>query len=311
MIAHGTRDDYFWERVEAYVHVARVALGINVRYGGFLDGADQAAAITRCHDDGAVVIASTLADPDAVSPALLAAKAAGVRIISFNSGADFSAAAGAELHIGIDDSVAGRLAGEQFVARGVSGRLACVIHETGNVGLEERCDALAVAYTAGEIERIRLNEGAARADAAAFFAERILDPDQPPLQGALALNGDTMMALFDAVLATRDELGDDLQIAAVGQHMQYARRAIEDKRRHRLFLISDMAETQAYLIAQALFFTHTFHHPPAFIGQPNVYRGTPFLFDDGAGIRDPDALQAMLARLRAKLAAPADWDNGW
>ena len=118
--AHGGPDDYFWRLVRGYVHAARTCLDINVRYTSSLDGAEQAAAINQCVADGAVAIASTLADVDAVGDSLRAAQAAGIYVLTFNSGAEHARSVGSVLHIGLDDAAGGRLAGQSFNERGIT-----------------------------------------------------------------------------------------------------------------------------------------------------------------------------------------------
>lgn len=311
VITHGSDDDNFWQRFRAYVHIARVELAANVRYGNFLDGADQAAAIGQCVKDGAAVIASTLADPDSVIEPLLAAKASGVRIITFNSGAEFAAEAGSELHIALDDAKAGALAGRLFAAEQLTGPIACVVHEEGNVGLEKRCDALESSYAAGAVERIRLTEGATGEQATDEIAQRLRDAARPTLVGILALNSDTMLGLFDAVIETRDELDQTIRIGAIGQHQDYIRHSLADKSRHRAFVLNDMVENQAYQVTTALLFTHSFHVPGDFIEQPLIVEASPFAFSLATVAVSAERLQGIGQHLRDILAAPDEWSEGW
>ncbi|MGH3325229.1 MAG: substrate-binding domain-containing protein, partial [Streptomyces sp.] len=63
---------------------------------------------------------------------------AGIPVITINSGGEHSAKLGALSHIGQDESVAGEAVGEELNKRDRKNAL-CVIHEQGNVSLEERC----------------------------------------------------------------------------------------------------------------------------------------------------------------------------
>jgi ABC-type sugar transport system substrate-binding protein len=62
--------------------------------------------------DGAFAIAATLATPEAVGAAQRGTVAAGVHVLTFNSGADASRSVGAYAHLGLDDRRGGDLAGE-------------------------------------------------------------------------------------------------------------------------------------------------------------------------------------------------------
>ena len=67
-----------------------------------------------------------------------AAVAAGVPVITINSGLDQWQQFGAITHVGQSETLAGKAAGEQLNNAGVKNAL-CVIQEAGNVGLEQRC----------------------------------------------------------------------------------------------------------------------------------------------------------------------------
>jgi simple sugar transport system substrate-binding protein len=68
-----------------------------------------------------------------------AAVAAGIPVVTINSGAAQSAQFGAIGHVGQDETIAGQGAGQQLAQDGATNVL-CVVHEAGNIGLEQRCD---------------------------------------------------------------------------------------------------------------------------------------------------------------------------
>ena len=152
IISHGAEDDLFWGLASESSVAAAGALGIDVRTEVYAVAADQANAIRQCVADGAVSIATTLADPEVLKPAVREAIDAGVHVISFNSGAEVAADVGTALHIGLDDREGGRLAGAEFNARGIEGNALCIIHEPNNVGLHDRCDGLEEQFN-GTVER--------------------------------------------------------------------------------------------------------------------------------------------------------------
>ncbi len=152
IISHGAEDDLFWGLASESSVAAAGALGIDVRTEVYAVAADQANAIRRCVGDGAVSIATTLAEPDVLKPAVREAINAGVHVISFNSGAEVAADVGTALHIGLDDREGGRLAGDEFNERGIEGNVLCIIHEPNNIGLHDRCNGLEEQFN-GTVER--------------------------------------------------------------------------------------------------------------------------------------------------------------
>jgi simple sugar transport system substrate-binding protein len=63
---------------------------------------------------------------------------AGIPVVTINSGGERSAEFGAIGHVGQDEAIAGQGAGRQLAAEGAT-RVLCVVHEAGNIGLEQRC----------------------------------------------------------------------------------------------------------------------------------------------------------------------------
>ena len=72
----------------------------------------------------------------------MAAVAAGIPVISMDSGLDVSKELGALLHLGIDEYPSGLAAGEKMKALGKTSG-ACVNMEVGNVALDQRCQGFA------------------------------------------------------------------------------------------------------------------------------------------------------------------------
>jgi simple sugar transport system substrate-binding protein len=86
-------------------------------------------------------LAVSVPNADAIKGALAKAKSAGIPIVTLNSGADRFKALGAITHVGQDEAIAGRAAGERFKSEGVK-KVLCVIHEQNNIGLQQRCDGV-------------------------------------------------------------------------------------------------------------------------------------------------------------------------
>ena len=146
-------DEEFWNLVRWARTRIMEDLGVRVEYKAGPTVAEQAQHIRDCVSDGAAGIATTLADPDGLATAIEEAVAAGVAVVSFNSGLSDFRALGIPRHHSIDEAEAGRLAGVRLNEHGTTQPVLCLIHERSNVGLDERCDGLEQGY-AGDVERL-------------------------------------------------------------------------------------------------------------------------------------------------------------
>jgi simple sugar transport system substrate-binding protein len=97
--------------------------------------------------DGIIV---SLPDADALGPSIEAAVAAGIPVISMNSGSDDYAALGILAHVGQTEYVAGLGGGRRMGEAGVTTAI-CVNQEVGNIALDLRCQGFAdgLAETSG------------------------------------------------------------------------------------------------------------------------------------------------------------------
>ncbi len=86
-------------------------------------------------------LAVSVPNADAIKGSLAKAKAAGIPIITLNSGADQFKELGAITHVGQTEEIAGEAAGAKLKAAGVK-KVLCVIHEQNNIGLQQRCDGV-------------------------------------------------------------------------------------------------------------------------------------------------------------------------
>lgn len=140
VVSHGQASDPFWSVVKNGVEKAAEHTGANVSYrapetfdmvamGQLID-----AAVNQ-EPDGLVV---SIPDADALGPSIEKAVAAGIPVISMNSGSDVAKGLGALLHVGQDEFDAGKAAGEALAEMGGKKGL-CINHEVGNVALDLRC----------------------------------------------------------------------------------------------------------------------------------------------------------------------------
>jgi simple sugar transport system substrate-binding protein len=86
-------------------------------------------------------LAVSVPNADAIKGSLAKAKAAGIPIITLNSGADQFKELGAITHVGQTEEIAGEAAGQKLKAAGVK-KVLCVVHEQNNIGLQQRCDGV-------------------------------------------------------------------------------------------------------------------------------------------------------------------------
>jgi simple sugar transport system substrate-binding protein len=86
-------------------------------------------------------LAVSVPNADAIKGSLAKAKAAGIPIITLNSGADQFKELGAITHVGQTEEIAGEAAGQKLKEAGVK-KVLCVIHEQNNIGLQQRCDGV-------------------------------------------------------------------------------------------------------------------------------------------------------------------------
>ena len=141
MITHGEGKDPFWPVVQKGGEDAARAIGADFEYiyNPSADMADMASSIQAAaatQPDGMVI---SLPDPDALGPAIKAAVAAGVPVITMNSGLESSASLGALMHVGQPELLAGQKAGERAKAEGATSAL-CMMHEQYNTALNDRCN---------------------------------------------------------------------------------------------------------------------------------------------------------------------------
>jgi simple sugar transport system substrate-binding protein len=139
VVTHGSSGDAFWDVVQNGAEDAGRDLGVSVDYQSDGDPQRQSQLIDAAVNQDVDGLVVSMANPDALEDSIRAAVAAGIPVVTINSGADRSAEFGAIGHVGQDEAIAGQGAGQRLKADGASTVL-CVMHEAGNIGLEQRCD---------------------------------------------------------------------------------------------------------------------------------------------------------------------------
>ncbi|MFD7494282.1 sugar ABC transporter substrate-binding protein [Streptomyces sp. NPDC059832] len=154
MVTHSGEGDTFWDIVQSGAKQAAAKDNVEFLYSANKEGKEQAQLVQAAIDQKVDGIVVTLAKPEAVKDVLAKAVKAGIPVVTINSGAQFSKEIGALGHIGQDEQVAGEAVGEELNARGRK-KAVCVIHEQGNVSLEERCAGVRKTF-GGTVENLNV-----------------------------------------------------------------------------------------------------------------------------------------------------------
>ncbi len=139
VVTHGSAGDAFWDVVKNGAQAAGKDLGVKVTYQSDGDPQKQSQLIDAAVNQKVNGLVVSMADPDALKDSVEAAVKAGIPVVTINSGGDRSKEFGAISHVGQDETVAGRGAGQRLAKEGAR-KVLCVIHEAGNIGLQQRCD---------------------------------------------------------------------------------------------------------------------------------------------------------------------------
>lgn len=147
VVSHGQANDPFWSVVKNGVDKAAEDTGATVDYRApetfdMVVMSQLIDAAVNQEPDGLVV---SIPDADALGPSIEKAVAAGIPVISMNSGSDVSKSLGALLHVGQDEFDAGKAAGEKLKEMGGSKAL-CVNQEVDNVALDLRCEGFSEGF---------------------------------------------------------------------------------------------------------------------------------------------------------------------
>jgi simple sugar transport system substrate-binding protein len=194
VVVHAGSGDKFWDVVKTGAEKAGSDIGVEVNYQGDGDPQKQSQLIDTAVSqkvDGLVV---SMANPDALKASIEKAVQAGIPVITINSGESRSAEFGAITHVGQSEGIAGEGAGLKLKEAGVT-KMLCVVHEAGNVGLEERCNG-AKATLGGTVENLQVGISDL-VDAQAKIKAKL--QQDTSINGVLTLNNAVAIAARDAM----------------------------------------------------------------------------------------------------------------
>lgn len=204
VITHSGPGDAFWDRVKSGAERAGDDYGVKVDYNADPDPAKQSQLIDNAVAQKVNGIVVSMANPDGLESSIKKAVAAGIPVVTINSGVDRFKEFGAITHIGQSETIAGEAVGEKLKEAGLKNGI-CVIQEAGNVGLEERCKAAASTF-GGKMSNIQV-DGTNDAEVKATIKSKLQSDDS--IDAVLTLGG---QYAIDAVGAV-DESGSKAKVA--------------------------------------------------------------------------------------------------
>ncbi|TCQ00553.1 simple sugar transport system substrate-binding protein [Rhizobium sp. PP-F2F-G36] len=223
-VTHGQANDPFWSVVKNGVTAGAKDAGIEVDYRA-PETFDMVAmsqlidAAVNQKPDGLIV---SIPDASALGPSIKKAVAAGIPVISINSGSDVSKELGALLHVGQDEYGAGKAAGEKLSQMGGKTGI-CVNQEVGNVSLDQRCKGFSDGF-GGSVSVLPVSNDPAEVEAKVKAALSSNDAIDTVMALGASTAGEPALAAVKAVgktgkinVATFDLSADFLKAVAAGE----------------------------------------------------------------------------------------------
>lgn len=231
VVTHGQAGDTFWGVVHQGVMDAAAETGADVTYASpqTYNMAEMAALIDAAVNRQVEGLIVSLPDAAALGPSVERAVAAGIPVISINSGSDEAFLLGVKLHVGQNEFAAGRAAGEKMTELG-GHRAICINQEVGNIALDLRCAGFAQGF-AGQVdmlsttmdaqETIGVVRGALQNDATidtimALGADAVAVPSIAAVE-AEGLTGKIIVGTFDLSPNVLNAILDDKVAFAIDQ----------------------------------------------------------------------------------------------
>ena len=201
MVTHGDGGS-FWAVAKKGAEQAAKDMGVTLKYSeSNNDPEKQAQLIDAAVTEKVDGLAVSAPNPDAIKSSTQAAAEAGIPVVTLNSGAGEFADLGAYTHVGQTEGIAGEAAGKRLADEGAK-KMICIIHEQGNIGLNERCDGAKKGF-GGEVENLQV---AGTSDVATTLTEiqSKLESDDG-IDAVLSLNPDIAVAARDAAAGASSE----------------------------------------------------------------------------------------------------------
>jgi simple sugar transport system substrate-binding protein len=241
VITHGAPGDSFWDVVKAGAVQAGKDDNVDLHYQSDPDVGKQATLIDNAVAAGTDGLVVSMANPDGLEKSIKAAVAAGVPVVTINSGIDQWQQFGAITHVGQSETLAGKAAGDQLNNAGVKNAL-CVIQEAGNVGLEQRCAGAASTFS-GKLTNLQVDNTDLSGSEATIESKLQADPS---IDGILTLGGDMSGQAVKAV----DNTGASVTVGTFDVNADVVQNIVDGKL---LFAIDQQPYAQGYLGVTAVY----------------------------------------------------------
>ncbi|AUX78456.1 sugar ABC transporter substrate-binding protein [Sinorhizobium fredii] len=224
-VTHGQASDPFWSIVKNGITQAGKDSNVNIDYRApeTFDMVAMGQLIEAAVNQNPAGIVISNPDPDALGPAIEKAVAAGIPVISMNSGISAAEKLGIKLHVGQDEMTAGRKVGEKLKSLGLK-HVLCVNQEVGNAALDQRCAGTEQGFEGGKVTVLPTTSDPAEIEAkiqAALTSDTSVDAVlglSAPLVGERAVTVVEKMGVGDKVkVASFDLSSGFLQAVADGK----------------------------------------------------------------------------------------------
>ena len=195
MVTHSDEGS-FWSVVKKGAEAAAKAEGVKLIWSpANNDPQKEAQLIDAAVSQKVDGLAVSVPNADAIKDSLAKAKAAGIPIITLNSGVDDYKKLGAITHVGQTEEIAGKAAGVKLKAAGAK-KVLCVIHEQNNIGLSQRCQGVKEGF-GGDVENTQV-KGTADIATTQTEIKSKLQADKS-FDGVITLNPDIAAAAKTAI----------------------------------------------------------------------------------------------------------------
>ena len=206
MVTHGQASDPFWSVVKKGVDDAATRMGVDVQYQApqtfdMVAMKQLIESAIAAKPDGLVV---SIPDAEALGPAIKDAVAAGIPVISMDSGLEVSHKLGALLHLGIDEYQSGLAAGQRMKEEGLT-HGACINPEVGNVALDLRCQGFKDGLGDSQVIAVAMDPTEIRAGVTGYLQAHP-EVDTAITVGAVAFDP-TLAAIENAGLGGKIKIG--------------------------------------------------------------------------------------------------------
>ncbi|MDR3034360.1 MAG: sugar ABC transporter substrate-binding protein [Kitasatospora sp.] len=277
MITHSGQGDTFWDIVRKGGDQAASKDNVKLHYSQDDNAQGQATLVQNAIDQKMDGIIVTLAKPDAMRANVEKAVEAGIPVVTVNSGEQFSKAMGAIVHIGQNEGVAGEAVGEKLNEEGRK-KAVCVIHESGNVSLEERCAGVKKTFK-GSVKNLTV-DGTDKPGSASSIQSKL--ESAKDTDAIVTLNAD----IATAALKAKDATGSKAEVATFDLNKDVADKLASKQVG---FAVDQQPYLQGYLAVDELWLYKT--NLNVIGGGKPVYTGPAIVTGD-----DADALKKYTAR---------------